>query len=184
MTRSAWYTSSMLVQMTTSQYTKVVLAFAAGAYSVAYASTPVQWHFIDNLDLLIHEAGHVIFYLFGTFLYILGGSLFQILFPFVFVVYFWLGRNFYAASIVLHWVGMNCINVSVYASDAVRMQLPLLGGDSTTHDWHYILGTLNLLPHTDQVGACLYGLGVFGMILAFCASIVYSFDTASDSKLV
>ena len=37
--------------------------------------------FIHGIDLIFHEAGHVIFGFFGQFLAVLGGSLMQVLIP-------------------------------------------------------------------------------------------------------
>ena len=36
---------------------------------------------IDTIDLFIHETGHLVFKLFGRFMEILGGSLFQVIIP-------------------------------------------------------------------------------------------------------
>ena len=159
-------------------YAQVVLSIVASFYFVYYASTTYEWHFIDNVNLLIHEAGHVIFMPFGLFLYLLGGSLFQIVFPGAFVVYFYRQKQYLSASLILFWVALNILNVSVYASDAVVMQLPLLGGDSSMHDWHAILGMLHLLPQTDQIGTGMY---VTGLMVGFVAAY-FSFAVSLRSK--
>ncbi len=159
------------VQYSHGRVGKLLAALVGTLYSLYYASTSHDWHFIDNVDLIIHEAGHVIFSFFGTFIYILGGSLMQVAFPCVFVVYFAIRRNYFAASFILLWVGMSTINVSVYASDAIAQQLPLLGGDSTTHDWHAILNTLGLLPDTPLIGGAIYTLGLCTILLASFLSL-------------
>jgi hypothetical protein len=150
---------------------KIILAIIATAYFFYYAQTSGDWHFLDNVNLIMHEAGHVVFSLFGPFVYLLGGSLFQILVPIVFSGYFFLWQeDFYAGSLLLFWVGQNFINVSVYAGDAVVMQLPLLGGDSSTHDWHAILSMLNALPYTHTVATIMYEMGY----LFICAGALFS----------
>ena len=48
---------------------------------------------MDNIDLVIHEAGHVFFSLFGKFIYTLGGSLMQLIIPLIIAGFFF--RNSY-----------------------------------------------------------------------------------------
>ncbi len=153
---------------------KLTLSILAILYFFYCGAHPQDWHFLNNIDLVIHEAGHVIFFSFGNFLYILGGSLFQVLFPAIFVFYFFLRKQYFSASIVLFWVGENIINVSVYASDAIAMNLPLLGGDSSGHDWHNLLSMTNLLMYTPQIGACIYFCGISTLIIAACLAIRFS----------
>jgi hypothetical protein len=140
---------------------RFAIALAASAYFIYYASTPLDWHFIDGINLLIHEAGHWIFLPFGEFMHILGGSLFQTVFPIIYIVYFYLREDYFSASLLLFWVGQNLINVSVYASDAIVMQLPLLGGDGVIHDWNYILSSFHVLQYTPQIGSGIIYLGFF-----------------------
>ena len=150
---------------------KIFISSLFSLYFIYYIYTYTQWHFLDNVNLVIHEAGHIVFMFFGEFMHILGGSLFQVLFPFIFVIYFFRQKDYFSASIVLFWVGQNLINVSVYASDAIAMNLPLLGGDSSGHDWHNLLVMTNLLPYTRVIGESIFVLGVTTIVLA----IYYSF---------
>jgi hypothetical protein len=154
--------------------TRFTIAIIVSAYFIYYCLTFKDWHFLDNFNLIIHEAGHIVFMFFGTFVQILGGSLFQILVPVIFVLYFYRQREYFSASLVLFWVGQSLINVSVYASDALYMQLPLLGGDSSIHDWNYILQTTNLLKYSKEIGFGIYSLGILSISVAFCSSIIIS----------
>lgn len=142
----------------------------ASAYFLNVAFTPNDWHFIDNVNLIFHEAGHTIFSFFGEFIHIAMGSGFQVLLPLLISVYFFWTRQRFAAAICLLWVGQSLINVSIYARDAIVMQLPLLGGDGVIHDWHYLLTGLGMLNRTPQVAAFLSTLGfmvlVAGIVLA------------------
>lgn len=155
-------------------WAKLLIAIVAGVYFIYYASTPTEWHFLDNVNLLIHEAGHWIFVPFGEFMNILGGSLFQIIFPLIYVGYFVWKVQYYSASLLVFWFGQNIINVSVYASDALKRQLPLLGGDGVVHDWNYILGAMHQLIHADQIGFSIYNIGVMVIISAAVAAIYFS----------
>ena len=115
---------------------------------------------------MIHEAGHVVFMLFGYFLRILGGTLLQLLVPIIFVGYFFIKKQNFSASIILYWLAINLYNVSVYAGDALKMQLPLLTGDRDSHDWNQILFTLGWLRHTEFISHFILGLGLVVLILA------------------
>ena len=156
--------------------TKLFTALVASSYFVYYIFTYTEWHFIDNVNLIFHEAGHVIFMLFGQFLYVLGGSLFQILFPLVFVFYFYKREDYFPASLLLFWVGQNLLNVSVYISDAIAMQLPLLGGDTSTHDWNNLLQMTGMLKYTKSISLDVF---VLGIIVITCA-IFFSIKTSKD----
>jgi hypothetical protein len=142
-------------------------------YFVWCAYDPYQWHLIDGVNLLIHEAGHLIFRILGEFMMIAGGSLFQVIMPALFVGYFCYQRNFYSASLVLFWVGESILNVSVYAGDAATLQLPLLGGEGTLHDWNYLLTNLNLLSATAQVAGVIRLLGT--IVIASAATGAFWF---------
>ncbi|MDE2399986.1 MAG: hypothetical protein KGL67_03190 [Patescibacteria group bacterium] len=156
--------------------TRFITTLVATAYFLYYCLTYTDWHFIDNVNLIIHEAGHIIFLPFGEFLHILGGSLWQVLLPLMFSFYFYQRREYFSASLVLFWVGQNLINVSVYASDSIAMQLPLLGGDSTTHDWNALLQMTGLLRYTSVIGSAIFSAGIFVIFCAICFSFYYSFS--------
>jgi hypothetical protein len=158
---------------------KLVVAVIASLYFVWCAYDPYQWHLIDGVNLLIHEAGHLIFRLFGEFMMIAGGSLFQVIMPALFVGYFCYQRKFYSASLVLFWVGESILNVSVYAGDAATLQLPLLGGEGTLHDWNYLLTNLNLLSATTQVAGVIRLLGT--IVIALAAAGSFWFALREDS---
>src|SRR5687767_3905316 len=109
-------------------YPKLIFAGLMSIYFLWIAATPMQGSFLDLVDLPIHETGHLIFSILGEFMGIAGGSLFQVIFPAVFVGYFVWHFKYYSAAIVLFWVGQSVINVYVYAADAQAMQLVLTSG--------------------------------------------------------
>src|SRR6188508_1281823 len=124
-------------------YLKLIFAILFSLYFLWIAYDPMQGSFLDNVDLPIHETGHLIFRPLGEFLMVAGGSIFQIAFPAVFVGYFVWQEKYYSAAIVLLWVGQSILNVWVYAADAVTMQLVLTSGTTGSeggfHDWNYLL---------------------------------------------
>ena len=153
---------------------KLAVAVIASLYFLWCAYDPSQWHLIDGVNLVIHEAGHLIFSPFGEFMMIAGGSLFQIIMPALFVGYFCYQRQFYSAALVLFWVGESILNVSVYAGDSLALQLPLLGGQDSIHDWNYMLGVLGLLKATAKIAGGIRLLGTLVIALAAVGSIMFA----------
>lgn len=153
---------------------KLAVSVIASLYFFWCAYDPYQWHLIDGVNLVIHEAGHLIFSPLGEFMMVAGGSLFQVIMPALFVGYFWYNHKYYSAALVFFWVGESILNVSVYAGDSVALQLPLLGGEGSFHDWNYLLSTLNLLPSTTKVAGGIRLLGTIVIVLAAFGSIRFA----------
>lgn len=125
-----------------------------------------EFSLLDNIDLVIHEAGHFFFSLFGKFIYTLGGTLMQIILPSIIAGYFF--RNNYRTGVQfsLLWLGQNFINISVYAADAQARKLPLLGGNKVYHDWHYLLGEVGILEYDYLVGYIFFGIAIVIFLVA------------------
>jgi hypothetical protein len=159
--------------MKSAKFLKLVAGLIFAWYFLSSALTPDKWHFIDNVDLIIHEAGHWIFIIFGQFMSVLGGSLTQIAIPFIFVLYFYFKKDIYSASILAMWCGYNIVNVAHYLSDSVYMRLPLLGGESSIHDWNYILSSLNLLNQTSSIASVINAIGIFVIVIGAVLAVKY-----------
>ena len=168
-------------------FPKLALAVLLTIYFLLIARDPMQGSFLDNVDLPIHETGHLIFRLFGEFMMIAGGSLFQVIFPAVFVGYFIWQRSFYSAAIVLLWVGQSILNVWVYASDAVVMQLVLTSGftgsEGGFHDWNYLLTATGLISSTKMVAGVIRLLGTSTIIVASVSAVYLSFQEPEQQEL-
>ena len=140
----------------------------------------MQGSFLDNVDLPIHETGHLLFRPFGEFMMVAGGSLFQVIFPLIFAGYFafW-QKSYYSAAIVMLWVGQSILNVWVYASDAVAGQLVLTSGmtgsEGSFHDWNYLLTATGLLDSTRGVAKIIRFVAVVAIIGATAAAVYFSF---------
>ena len=109
---------------------------------------PFYQSWFKPINLGIHELGHILFSLFGQFLAVAGGSIFQLLVPVISVFIFYRQRDFFAISVSAMWLSTNLFDVSTYIADAREMELPLVspfGGDDIIHDWNYLLGKLGLL---------------------------------------
>ncbi len=128
---------SVGLQFVVTAYAVYLLSFLAFEYYPAdpLGFTPpfVLW-VIDTINLFIHEAGHLIFRLFGQTVSILGGSLMQCMIPLALVIVTWREKP-HQAGLPLFWLGENLVNVSVYIADAPYRNLKLIK-DGLIHDWH------------------------------------------------
>lgn len=147
------------------KYWKLFGAALCFAYFLSCTLHPETWHIIDGINLLIHEAGHWLFMPFGEFIGVLGGTLLQLIIPCLFVFYFWWQREYIDMSVMLFWVGQNLANVSNYVADAVMMQLPLLGGDGSIHDWNYLLTQTGNLKYTMPFAHALQTSGIILIVI-------------------
>ncbi len=137
--------------------------------------------FMHRINLVFHEAGHVIFMPLGNFMMTLGGSLGQLLMPIiVMVALIWKNRDSFGASIGLWWVGQSLMDLAPYINDARDLQLMLLGGGTGAdrpgiHDWENILLDLRLIEHDRQIAWVADALGTIFVLTALCwgAYILY-----------
>ncbi|MDO8575217.1 MAG: hypothetical protein Q7R78_00745 [bacterium] len=133
-------------------------------YVLWFGHDPLGHYFLSSLNLIFHEAGHMLFGLYGETIHILGGSLMQVLIPVVFALYFLNRHELYGLSVMMIWLGSNLFGISIYVRDAVSMSLELLGGDGVTHDWNYLLTNWNLLEYHNQIAGAFYTLGIISVI--------------------
>lgn len=118
---------------------------------------------LDGVNLLFHEAGHPLFGILGWEpLTILGGTLMQLLVPFVVAVSFWLRRDAYGTATAGVWGFENGLNIARYVADARAQALPLVGGGE--HDWADLLGRWGLLAQDARLAQGLRVIGWLGMV--------------------
>lgn len=140
------------------------LSYVLLILAIYFLSIRGTYTFLDLIDLLIHEPGHLLFGLFGEFFQFLGGTLMQILLPlFVALVAFFRGWK-YMAQIFLFWLGHNFINISVYVDDANKMKLNIIGG---SHDWNWILNRIDLIEYSEELGLMFVGFSIVSFIIMF-----------------
>jgi hypothetical protein len=135
-----------------------VAALLAFALWVAYYMRETEPLLHGSL-LIFHEAGHVLFMPFGEFMMVLGGSLFQLMVPAFFVVYFALRRDWYAAAFAGLYLAASLAGVAVYIADARAGELPLLGGERSNHDWTFLLIELEMLELDTTIGWYVMRIG-------------------------
>ena len=156
--------------MDTSRAGRLGLTVLLAVYGFSILRHPDAGSLVDNIDLPIHETGHLVFSPFGEFVQFAGGTLFQLIMPTVFLGYFLKQRDKHAATVALWWIAQNFWNISVYASDARAQELPLVGGGE--HDWAYMLGRLGLLQRDQAIGHDFWLIGVALFLLAIAAGLV------------
>ena len=155
---------------------RVAVTVFLGVYGIVILrSLGDSFSLLDNVDLAVHETGHLVFGPFGEFVGFLGGTLFQLIVPFAFVGYFLHQRDRHAASVMLWWVGQNLWNISVYVKDARTQYLSLVGGGE--HDWTYLLYEMDLMEQDQVIGSWVWGIGV----LFFAVSIGWGLWMARQS---
>ncbi|HAH51330.1 MAG TPA: hypothetical protein DCL80_08700 [Balneola sp.] len=121
---------------------------------------------IDNLTLIIHEAGHTIFGIFGwRFLTVLGGTLLQILLPFLLFIVSWRSRKIVVSQASLYWLGFAWLDSAAYCADAYTQDLPLIGNlPKSSHDFLNILSDMNILNHYKTISWVMFVIGCFILI--------------------
>jgi hypothetical protein len=164
---------------TARQVLRLVLALGIAAYGFVRVTNPEHWDLLDDANLAIHEAGHVLFQPFGDPLVVLGGSLFQVMVPLAFVGYFLVRREPYSASIVAAWVGVSLTNVALYIADARAQELPLLGGENVIHDWWYLLIEWDLLSSDLAIARWVRLAGALAVVVSVAGGIAFARVTRS-----
>jgi hypothetical protein len=111
---------------------------------------------LDHANLAFHEAGHLIYGIFGDTLGLYGGTLGQLTFPAILVgVSIW-RRQVPGTALGVAWIAQNLINIARYCADAQVQELPLVGGGD--HDWTNILSRWHALHRELRVAAVLRGI--------------------------
>lgn len=141
----------------------------------------INGSFMHLVDLIFHEAGHILFIPFGQFMTILGGSLAQLMMPMAVIGVFLLQqRDTFGASIGLWWLGQSVMDLAPYINDARAGELLLLGGTTGRdnpghHDWRNILGDLGLLEYDHLIagGVNFMGEALILLSLVWGGNILY-----------
>lgn len=154
----------------------VVLAYYGWFYiglTVSRSQTRVSIfdYILSMANLVFHEAGHIILIPLGEFMSILGGSLFQVLMPLVFLAAFLKKPDPFAAAVMMWWAGQNLIDLAPYIADARAQRLILLGGVTGRdqpgyHDWNNLLTRLDWLPYDQTLAGLAAGLGSLLIVTA------------------
>jgi hypothetical protein len=153
---------------------RLLVASALGVYGWRRFGSADYWDLLDDVNLAIHEAGHVVFAPLGDHPGVIGGSLFQVLVPAAFVAYFLVRHDRFAASVVMAWVGASLGNVARYIADARVQDLPLLGGENVIHDWWYLLIEWDLLSRDLIIAQWVRMAGALAFVVAVTGGVLFS----------
>jgi hypothetical protein len=94
-----------------------------------------------------------------------GGTIFQLMIPAVCLVHLLKRGANLGWQLCLFWLGENLLNISIYAGDAIKQALPLVGGGE--HDWTYLLTEMGLIAHPAGVAKFIFLSGsavIFGSL--------------------
>ena len=149
----------------------VAVAMAWLAFYVLFllhaASNQTGFLFVDNANLVVHEAGHLLFGWFGETLGLLGGTLFQLIVPLALAVSFAYRKQTTGLVFCAFFFFENFLYIATYMADARSQELPLVsvgGGDAVDHDWYRIFSGLGVLQHDTYIAAVVRVLGWIGML--------------------
>jgi len=152
-------------------YPRLALSLVLGAWGWHLGTHPGTWTLaLDDINLAIHEAGHLVFAPLGQWPGVAGGTLFQLIVPLVFCGYFLRTGDRHAATVPLWWTGQNLFGIARYVGDARAQELPLVGGGE--HDWTWMLGELDLLHRDLDIGRAVHAAGIGVTMLAVVLGLV------------
>jgi hypothetical protein len=142
--------------------------------------------FLHTIDLMFHEAGHVLFSPFGELMTTLGGSLMQVLVPIACgIAFVTTSPNLFGAAVMCWWTGQNLLDVAIYINDARALQLTLLGGftgaEVEGHDWEHILQLTGLTLHDHQIAWTTHVVGAVLMLAALAWATTFLFQKDSPT---
>ncbi|PYP83826.1 MAG: hypothetical protein DMG65_23630 [Candidatus Angelobacter sp. Gp1-AA117] len=127
-----------------------------------------QLTLLDNIHLVTHEAGHLLFGWLGETLGLWGGTLLQLLVPALLAMAFVVRREIPGVAFCVLAFFHSLSGVAIYMSDALRQELPLVTvgapADEAQHDWVRIFSQLGVLPHAIQIGNTFRLLAWIGML--------------------
>ncbi len=128
--------------------------------------------YMHRVNLIFHEAGHVIFMPLGWFMTKLGGTLGQLLMPVVVMLTFLIkNKNNFGASVGLWWLGQSFMDCAPYIDDALDQKLVLLGGFTGadrpgSHDWTNILSEFDKIDKHREIANTFDTIGATLIFIA------------------
>lgn len=150
----------MLYQIHQAYWTLNFNIFFSISYSFPFPVN-VEKFLVNNFLLIVHEAGHTFFSIFGSrILTIIGGSLNEILLPLLIVIFTIFNRYKKGTQFALYLLGSAWFSVAFYAADGGQRQLPLIGNlGKESHDWYNLLIHFNLLDSDASIALVFVIIG-------------------------
>jgi len=148
----------------------LTVRFASHSIASNYAGSS----FLHLINLVFHEAGHVVFGFLPRFFVVLGGSATQVLIPLACLIAFWRRGDRFGVGVAAWWAGQNLVDLAPYINDARALELVLLGGRTGAevegHDWEYLLQALHLSIWDHRLAR----LAHVGGLLVMTAALVWA----------
>ena len=133
---------------------------------IKHLTDPQYFSIFGWLNLGIHEVGHLVFYFFGEFISIAGGTILQCIVPVISIFMFYRQKDFFAIAVCFGWLSTNFFHVGTYVADARSMNLPLHGFTANPiHDWNYLLSKLNILEFDTSIAFIFNALAFLSMLI-------------------
>jgi DNA-directed RNA polymerase subunit RPC12/RpoP len=154
------------------------LIWGARLIFMDYRTGEIAQSFIHGPLLIFHEAGHVVFRIFGHWVSVLGGTLGQLVMPLILgIALLWKNRDPFGAAIGLWLFGVSVLDVAPYMFDALHPQLMLLSGstgEAGGHDWIYLFDSMGLLKKSQTIGAVTHAIGALIVVasMAWAARVL------------
>ena len=133
-------------------------------------SVAIGESYLHSVNLVFHEAGHVLFRPFGRFMTVLGGSAFQVIMPLLLAgAFIFKYHNTFGGAVGLWWAGQSMMDVAPYIYDAKVAKLILLGGMTGadapgSHDWKYILAITGKTHQAAGIATFVDALGAIVLL--------------------
>jgi len=148
--------------------------FYAWFLCYAFGKQGGDFLFLDAGNAVIHEAGHPLFSYLGDFMEVLGGTLFQLLVPFLLAMAFYVRRQPIGFSLFLVVTFENLLYVAHYMStarslegDYIAIGAGAMSGDEmdpNMHDWHNLFSRFGLLQHDIEISRYTHTIAWLGML--------------------
>jgi hypothetical protein len=158
------------------------------ALYMIHAMRVVDFTIVYPAELVMHEAGHLLFSFLGQTMMLWGGTLFQLMVPAMLAISFaWRGQTTGVAFCTFFFFE-SMLGIAVYIADARELDLPLVtvgdgGGDGMPHDWWNILTQLGLLQQDTKIAAAVRAIGWLGMIATIGWMIYMARKLEADKEL-
>lgn len=139
------------------KYFRPALAVALLLWYFQWLRNENYFSFLDYINLAFHEAGHIFLSPFGETIMTMGGTIFQLAFPAGIGIHFFMTGQDLGWRLCVFWFGENLLNVSIYMKDAIKQNLPLVGGG--THDWTWLFEKAGVLGRAELIGKSFFIAG-------------------------
>lgn len=156
---------------------RAALAVFLGYTGVRYLRDPFFVSLFDGITLVFHEMGHLVCRGFGHTIYILGGSMAQLVVPTAAAIYLLVRqRDWFGFAVGMAWLSFSGFNLATYIADANKENLPLasLSPEMPSHDWATLLTEWHVLNSCDTIATVVrvFAFSVWVAAMALSAWLV------------